>query len=139
RTHRGQDLLEGLLHMLRLLHFVLGVARVEPQHGNTILVHYIGIDLAIIVNAGDRLAAAGHSHVGAKKIPVVLLQRGAIAAGLFLFALYLKIAVQIFDAPAEPIKGLTESAAELDMISPGEIQLLIVQPPRSVDMHAADT
>ena len=38
---------ERLVHVLRLLQFVIGPLEMEPQHRNAALIHYLGIDLAV--------------------------------------------------------------------------------------------
>ena len=40
--------------------------------------------------------------------------------------------------PMKPAPGWLESAADFDMVAAREVELLVVEPPRHVDVHAAD-
>src|SRR3989441_804836 len=76
-SHLGDQRPEGLLHVLRLLVFVVRPLPVEPQHGDPPPVHGARIDLAIAVVIRDHLAAAREADRGAVVAAVV---------GLWLFS-----------------------------------------------------
>jgi len=111
-----------------LVHFVLRELRVEPQHRDAVGVDDVRIDLAVGVLVRDHLAAAGEVHGGPVEAAVVVLERLAVAAD----------AVEALDAAHEAEAGrAAASAAELDVIAARKIELLVVQPPRHVEMRAA--
>ena len=97
----------------------------ETQHRDAPLIHRARIDLAVRIGVGNHLAAAGESHPGAVLSADLGFQRRAVAFSLR--------AVEAADLRH------VESAADLDVITAREILLLVVeQPPRHVDVHAAD-
>src|SRR3989449_986293 len=71
-SHLGDQRPEGLLHVLRLLVFVVRPLPVEPQHGDPPPVHGARIDLAIAVVIRDHLAAAREADRGAVVAAVVV-------------------------------------------------------------------
>ena len=77
---REDDLLEGVLHVLGLLDFVVAPFEVEAQHRNAPLVHRVGVDLAVALLVGDHLAASGEVDVGAVHLAQVALELLAVAA-----------------------------------------------------------
>ena len=90
----------------------------------------VRIDLAVAVFARDLLAAPGRADERAVVAAILGLQLGAVSA-----AAALRIVV---DAAAEAVAGHAVSAAQLDVIPAREAELLVVAPPRHVEVHAAD-
>src|SRR3954447_20942990 len=118
---------ERVLHVLHLLDLVLRPFEVEPQHRNSPRVRLRGVDFAPRVLIRDHLAAAREVHECAVLLPQLLLQR--LPVPLVARALSGK----------RPELRQREPASELDVIPAREVLLLVVvQPPRDVQMHAAD-
>src|SRR6185437_11988022 len=102
---------------------------VEPEHRDAILVLHNRIDLAVALVVGNHLAASGHVDRRAGVAAVVFLESFSIAATR-------RVAL---DAAHESVtRRAREAPAVLDVISAREIELLVVDPPRCVNVQAAD-
>src|SRR5574341_2173168 len=99
----------------------------EAQHRNAPLVHGVGIDLAVAALVGHLLAPPAEAHRGAVVAAVVVLELLAVAAA--------------WREPLDPSQhAVARQAAptpDLDVIAAGEVELLVVHPPRHVEMRAA--
>ena len=108
----------------------LGVAplEMEAQHRDAPLVDALGIDLAIGILVRDHFAAAGEADVRA----VILVD--------VVFQLLCRSPDAARTTPWNvPDLRHAEAAADLDVIAAREILVLIVvEPPRHIDVHAAD-
>ena len=123
------DPAEGLLHVFGLLVFVLGEAVMKPQDRDAVRVHHAWIDVAVGVVVRDHFAAAGEAD-GRSEVPaVIVLELLAVAA----------LAVEPLD-PAHDAEcgGAAPAAAELDVVAAWKIELPVVEPPRTVQVHPAD-
>src|SRR5438309_3786353 len=110
---------ESVLHVFRLLDLVIRPLPVKAKHRDSILVHDAGIDLAVAIVICDHLAAAREGDDGSPELAVVGFETFSIASH----------AVVAFDVAHESGCGRpTSSAAELDMVAPREVELLIVEP-----------
>ncbi len=113
--------------MLGLLDLVLAPGVVEAQHRDAVLIHHVGVDLAVITLQGNAFPAPGEAHVGAVEAPVVIFQGGPVAAGgLHLAVLAGVAAVHPLYAEAEAVGGHAHAAAVLDVVAAGKVQLLVL-------------
>src|SRR6266542_4104323 len=128
-THLRDQCPEGLLHVFHLQVFVVGKLPVEAEHGDSPFVHDVGIDLAVAAVVGNHLAAAGEAHVGAVIAAIVLLELFPVAAARW-------VAV---NSAHEAVVRHVGAAPHLDVIAAREVELLVVQPPRHVDVHSSHT
>src|SRR5262245_52711117 len=129
-AHRSDDLNERVLHMFRLPDLVIGPLPMKPEHRDSVFVNGVWIDLAITVVVRDHFAAARKVDRRAPISPIVSLEGLTVTAGL----------VESLDAAHESRgRRATTSAADLDVIAAGEIELLVVEPPRHVQVGTTDT
>src|SRR5438093_958070 len=126
-AHRLDELPEGLLHVPGLEDLGFGPLPMEPQDGDPPLVHHVGVDLAVAVVVGDHLAAAREADEGAVHLAVLLLEVRSIAA-----------AHDAVGAGEDAGAGHSAPAPHLDVIPAWERHLLLVVPPRHVEVHPAD-
>jgi len=138
-SHRVKDLGKGLLHVPGLFDLVFRMAGVETQYRYTIFINDHRVDLTIILPFGHGFASSGHMYGSAKEPPVILFKGCAIASRFFCGAHDLRVSVDLLDTPAKAIERHPETAAIFYMITAGEIQLFVVQPPGRIDMHPANT
>src|SRR5712671_1112701 len=118
---------EGLLHVPNLVVLVVGPLPVKAQHRNPILVLHDRIDLAIALVVRDHLSTPGEIDL-----------RAIIAAVVFLEGFPISAAAGIaLDSTHEAVTGRIQSATDLDVIPARKIELLVVDPPRHVDVVAA--
>src|SRR5205814_1944949 len=108
----GDDLLESLLHVFRLIDFVVAPFEVEAQHGNAPLIDDVGVEIAVAVLVGDHFAAAGEVDAGAVDLADIALQVLAVAA-----------AEERVRSAEDAGAGHAASAADLDMIAARERHL----------------
>jgi hypothetical protein len=101
---------------------------VEAKHRDAPLVDDARIDIAVAVVVRELLAAPREADRRAVEAPVIILELLPVAAGT-------RIAL---NASHESVRGLREAPPNLDVIPTWEIQLLVVEPPRHVDVPAAD-
>jgi hypothetical protein len=99
---------------------------VESKHGNSKPVADGRVYLAVTVIVGNHLAATLEVDRRAVVAAIVLLELHAVSAARRI----------VMDPAHEPRSGLANSAADFDVIPPGEIELAVVEPPRHVDVHA---
>src|SRR5207237_7928220 len=127
----------GLLNVLRLLPFVIAPLEVEPQHRDSPLVDETRIELEIGVLVRNHFAAPREAHRRSIHAPVIALERRAVAAKGDRRTRGFDPG-EIVNAPKETSAGHVTAAADFDVVATGAIQLLVVEPPRHVKMHAAD-
>ena len=124
------DFAESILHVLRLLDFIIRPLPVKPKHGNSMFVDDVRIDLAIAIVVCDHFAAAGEVDGGTPESAIVVFESFPVTTH----------AVVPFDAAHEPERwSPAASAAELDVIPAREIELPVIEPPGHVEMHTAHT
>src|SRR5439155_22008394 len=116
--------------MLRLLDLVIRPFPVEAKHRYSILIDNSRIDLTVTVVIGDHFTTAGEADHRPPKPAIVVLEICAVATG----------AVITLDTGHESEgRRCAAAAAKFDVISAREVELLIVKPPRHVEVHAADS
>src|SRR5213075_2201741 len=96
--------------------------RMKPQHRNAEFINDLRIDLAITIFPGDSFTSARHAYMGTIKISVILFQRRAIAARLFLFSFDGVSAIQIFNAPLKSVQRHSKPSSIFNMIASWEIK-----------------
>src|SRR5947208_606914 len=125
--HLGDERSKRLLHVLHLLVLVVRPLPVKPQHRNAPAVHRARVDLAVGVVVGNHLAAAREADRGAVIAAIVVLELLAVAAAR-------RIALN----PAhESVARHVRPAPDLDVVAAREVELLVLEPPRHVQMHPA--
>src|SRR5688572_33036770 len=113
--------------MLHLIDLGVGPLPVEAKHRDSEAVDDIRIELAVRVVVRDHLAAPLEADRGAVVLPVVLFQLHSVSAAG-------RIAVN----PAHEARArLSHTTTYLDVVSARKIELLVVEPPRHVDVHSA--
>src|SRR5205814_6298950 len=119
---------ESLLHVANLVVLIVRPLPVKAEYGDAVFVLDRRIQLAIALVVRNHLAAAGEVDVRPVESAIFFLQRLSVtpAAGIAL------------DAAHETIARRVESAANLDMVATREIELLVVNPPRHVDVVSPD-
>ena len=101
----------------------------EPQNGDAVGVDHVRIEVAVGVVVRNHLATTGEAHGRAEVLAVIVFELLAVPA----------LAVEPLDAAHDPECGrAAAAAAELDMVAAREIELLVIDPPGHVQMHAAD-
>lgn len=102
----------------------------ETQDGDTVFVDHVGIDFAIILEAGYGFTPAGHAEGGTVKPAIVVFQRCAVTAGFFYLAVAPgEAAIQILDIPSKAIRRHAHAAPVFDMVATREIEFFIIAPP----------
>ena len=127
------------MHVAHLLELGVAPRHVEAECRDAVAVDARRVDLAEVVLARDHLAAPREADARAVESPVVVLELLAVAAaaagplGAFV------IAVSALDAPHEAVARHPSAAPGLEVVAAGEAErgVLVVQPPRDVDVHPA--
>ena len=127
-AHLRDERAERLLHVLDLEVFVIGELPVEAEHGDAPFVHDSRIDFAVAAVVGNHLAAPREPDVRAVVAAIVVLELLAVPA-----------AVPLLDPAAEARLRQPRAAPHLDVVAAREVELLVVEPPRHVDVHPAHT
>ena len=100
----------------------------ESQHRNAVGIDHVRVDLAVGVFVRNHLSTAGEVHRRAVETAIVVLERLPVAAD----------AVEPLDAAHDAeARRRSLAAAEFDVIPAREIERLVVQPPRHVEVRAA--
>ena len=114
--------------MLHLIELVVGPLPVEAEHRDAELVDHVRVDLRIALLVRDLLAAPGETDRRAVVAAVVLLELRPVAAGTG----------ESLDATAEAVRRLPQPTIDFDVIPAREVELLVIEPPGHVHVHAAD-
>ena len=118
-----------------LVDLVVGPLPVEAQHRDAPLVDDARVDLAVAVLVRDHLAAPGEADRRAVEPAVVVLEllcRSRRPRGRPIST------PCTVDAAHEAGAGHAAAAADLDVVAAREVELLVVEPPRHVEVRAAD-
>ena len=111
---------ESLLHVFDLQDLLITPLEVKPQHRNTPAVDGIRIDFAIRILVRNHLAATRKPNNRPIVSTVVVLQLSPIAAARWKLA----------DVTHETVGRHSTSAPNLNVVTAGEIEVAVAQPPR---------
>src|SRR5690606_32205897 len=101
---------------------------------------HVGVDLTVIVFPRNAFAPACKTNEGTVKTTVVFFQLRAISTASFGFLGSVRTertSIVIFNTPSEAVAGHSHATANLNVVSAGEIQFLVIEPPGHVYVQAA--
>src|SRR5258708_14628079 len=136
-AHLLDDRPEGLLHVLPLLPLVIAPLEVEAQDRNAVLVDDARIELQVRVLVRHHLASPREAHRRSVDAPVVALELVAVAAERNGRSRGLDAGIRLNVAHESRARHMA-APADFDGVAAREIELLVIHPPRHVQVHAPD-
>ncbi len=133
-AHRIQYFFKRIMHMLRLITFVIRPGIVKAQHRYTKFIYYLRIDFTIIVFTRNAFTSAGDTYYRPIKLFNISSQPVTISTHFFS-----DVFIEIVWIETKSIRRHPHSSPHLHVIASWKIKFFIIQPPWCVDMHTSHT